>query len=152
MTKSILQLESSEPKRWVAQAAPQQTTQTLPHQGLKLFGETLNIDGVGIGIGMTALLFLGIMAWAALQLAKNMNPAKIASEISQHMKQTECKLDRIDFATASSDRKIELLMSMQEKNAAMLREARAAGLEMSGQLTQIQDRVDAAIRTEIAKK
>ena len=95
---------------------------------------------------------MSVVAWALVQLVKNLNPGKIAIEVSQYIKETDCKLQRIDLSTANSDRKIELLTSIAEKNAAMLREARAAGLEMSGQLHQIQRTVDTAIRTEIAKK
>lgn len=145
-----MQLDPSEPKLWVAQqvSAPQ----TLPHAGVKVLGDNLDRDGVGIGIGMTALIFLGVIMWAIVQMSKNLDPAKIALKISDHIRETQDKLQQISSTTSGSDRKIDLLLSIAEKNAIMLRESRELGLDMSGQLHQIQRTVDEAIKTEVFKK
>jgi hypothetical protein len=102
----ILQLDPSEPKLWVAQQVqPPQT----PHQaGVKVLGDNLDRDGVGIGIGMTALIFLGVIMWAIVQMSKNLDPAKIALKISDHIRETQDKLQQISSTTSGSDRKIVL--------------------------------------------
>ena len=153
MSRIILQLEPAEPKLWVTQkvAAPQQA-QSLPQAGVRILGETIDRDGVGIGIGITALMFLAVATWAIVQMSKNLDPAKIALKVSDHIRETQDKLQQINSTTTSSDRKIDLLMSIAEKNALMLREARELGLDMSGQLHQIERTVATAIKSEIAKK
>jgi hypothetical protein len=156
----MLQLEPSEVDLWqsslIAQAKPEPVTiakpESIQHQGVKILGETIDRDGVGMGIGLAALLMLGVVTWAIVQMSKNLDPAKIAAKISIYIKETEETLRRIDRGGSERDRKLDLLMSIATKNEAMLREARDAGLEMSGQLHQIQRTVDTAIKTEIAKK
>lgn len=149
MSQIVLQLEPAEPKLWVAQQVP--APQTLPQAGVRVLGDSLDRDGVGIGIGMTALIFLGVIMWAIVQMSKNLDPAKIALKISDHIRETQDKLQQISSTTTTSDRKIDVLLSIAEKNALMLREARELGLDMSGELHKIQRVVDTAIKTEIAK-
>jgi ABC-type uncharacterized transport system ATPase subunit len=95
-------------------------------------------------------MLLGTGVWALVQISKNLDPVKIALQISSHIEKTQAKLDAIDQTTLGNDRKIELLMSIAHRNEAMLREARQAGLDMSGELHKIQKTIDVAIR-EVSK-
>lgn len=127
-------------------------SQSANQQGMTILGSTIDRDGVGLGIGMFALAIGVLIAWSLVQLVKNLDPASIAIKVNRYVEDTKYKLDGIDRTVSDSDRKIDTLVKIAERSEEMMREARNAGLDMSGELRELKHRVDDAIKSEIAKK
>jgi low affinity Fe/Cu permease len=117
-----------------------------------ILGSTIDRDGVGLGVGICALAIGVLIAWSLIQLTKNLDPASIAIKIGRYVEDTKHKLDGIDRTINDSDRKIDTLLKIAERSEEMMREARNAGLDMSGELRELKHRVDDAIKSEIARK
>ena len=115
-------------------------------QGMEILGSSINRDGVGLGIGMVAIALLVLITWSVTHLTKNINLSEVAFKINRYIEDTKYKLEKIDHGIDTNQHKIDTLLRISERSEDMIREARNAGLDMSGELRDLRNKVDHAIQ------
>ncbi len=143
----MLELKSSEMAKW------NQTIAVTPtEQGLGMLERAIAKDGAGWGFGLGVLFFLGAIAWFFRELTIKLDPATVAIVITKHIQKTEKLLIEIDEHTESSDGKIDSLLAAMDDLKQLQSKSREMGLEMSGQLAEIERKVDSAIQIQVRNK
>lgn len=150
MSRIALRLHPSEQGGWEIQR--QSLALSSSERAIDLFDKVSTRDGMGLGFGICAIMFLAAIAWFIRDLAIKLDPANVALQVTKHIHKTEQLLTSIDRTTEGTDDKVDTLLKAIEDIKLLQEKSRNMGLEMSGQLYEIQHKVTEALKAEISKK
>lgn len=147
----MLRLHPSEQGGWEIQRQSLALT-GASDRAIDLLTKTSTRDGMGLGFGICAVMFLAAIAWFIRDLTIKLDPANVALQVTKHIQKTEQLLTDIDRTTEGTDGKVDTLLKAIEDIKLLQERSRNMGLEMSGQLHEIQHKVTEALKAEIGKK